>query len=217
MSGSRRWHIAQAAELRWWRRYLSKTTPGDYLDRKAGQWREKLALIGDELDLRAGATVLDAGCGPAGIYMVLPECEVHAVDPLIDAYENCLPHFERQAWPWVTFYPVPFEEFTAPEAYDFVFCINAVNHFSDLDLSLDRLLDVLAPGGRLILSSDAHNHALFKHLFRALPLDILHPHQYSADEYEAMFTARGAHIEKRMIVRRAFFFDRWLWVVRRSG
>jgi 2-polyprenyl-6-hydroxyphenyl methylase/3-demethylubiquinone-9 3-methyltransferase len=216
MSGRRRWRIAQKAERRWWRRYLKGKPPEDYLETKAGQWRRELELIADVITVPDGACLLDAGCGPAGIFMMFPECAVDAVDPLLYEYETDLAHFSRKTYPWVTFYPVPFEQFDPPAAYDFVFCNNAVNHFSDLELSLDRLLEALAPHGRLILSSDTHNHALFRYLFRAIPFDVLHPHQYLAAEYEKMLTDRGATIEKRVVVEQHYFFDRWLWVVSRD-
>ena len=138
MRGIRRWRLAQAAELRWWRCHLRKRHPQEYLAWKADQWRQELELIGPGLELRDGARVLDAGCGPAGIFIVLPDCTVHAVDPLIDAYESVLPHFDRTFYPWVTFFPTPVEYFEPPAEYDLVFSNNAVNHFSDLELSRIR-------------------------------------------------------------------------------
>jgi len=216
MAGIRRWRIAQKAERRWWRRYLRGREPEEYLAGKQEQWRRELDLIGEAIEVRPGMRILDAGCGPAGIFMMFPDGTVDAVDPLIESYEADLPHFSREAWPGVTFHPVPFEEFDPVNPYDVIFCNNAVNHFADLPLSIERLLAALAPGGRLVLSSDAHNHAVFRHLFRAVPFDILHPHQYTAAEYEAMITARGGVIEKQVVVKETFFFDRWLWVVIRE-
>ena len=68
------------------------------------------------------------------------------------------------------------EDFESPKNYDKVFCLNAINHVEDLGLCFDKLVQFTRSGGTLIVSIDAHNYQLFKHVFRLLPGDILHPH-----------------------------------------
>ena len=200
-----RWKIAQAAEIRWWKNYLKKKPVGEYLAWKKNYWEEMLQSL--ELAPKAGDRVLDAGCGPAGIFMALPNSEVTALDPLLDQYENDIPHFSKENYPGVHFLSMPLENFEEEEAYDFVFCLNAINHVSDLALSFDRIVRALRPGGQLIVSIDAHNHQILKKIFRLLPGDILHPHQYDQQEYLQMLRQRSCRIQNSILYKPAFIFN----------
>lgn len=207
-----RWKVAQAAELRWWRRYLGRKPGADYLAWKADQWEKQLLLIEADLELYEGELVLDAGCGPAGVFTVLKGFKVDAVDPLLESYEESLQHFHRVDYPWVTFYSIPFEDFELPGHYHVVFCNNALNHFSNLHFSISHLVNAVKPGGQLVITVDAHNHAFFKHLFRLIPLDILHPHQYNMSEWEEMISSRHCKILRKERITRGFFFTRYLFL-----
>jgi 2-polyprenyl-6-hydroxyphenyl methylase/3-demethylubiquinone-9 3-methyltransferase len=210
-----RWRIAQAAEIRWWQFYLHRRDPAAYLNAKRAYWRRVLRAAG--VSVPGGAAVLDAGCGPAGIFLVLDHCRVDAVDPLLEQYEARLPHFSRSAFPWVRFHTGLLEQFDAPAAYDYVFCLNALNHVADLELAADRLLRALRPGGTLVLSVDAHRHALLKPLFRALPGDILHPHQHGLADYRSLLESRSCCIRRTVRLKRGRIFDYWLLVGERSA
>ena len=91
--------------------------------------------------------------------------------------------------------------------FDYIFCLNAINHVSDLDACWDRLFAVAHKDSRLLISIDAHNYSLFKYLFRLLPGDILHPHQYDLKEYQEMIEKRGGHIEFILNKKKEFFFN----------
>ena len=89
-----RWKIAQAAEIRWWQRYLKNKDTGDYATWKKAYWTKLLSEIGLSALLNpntAAQKILDAGCGPAGIFMVLtPQHQLTALDPLLNDYEKKL-------------------------------------------------------------------------------------------------------------------------------
>ena len=97
-----------------------------------------------------------------------------------------------------------------------VFCMNAINHVSDLALCFEKLVELTLPGGSLIVTIDAHNFAFFKHLFRAIPGDVLHPHQYDLKEYEKMLTSRSCELTSVTRMKKEFFFDHYVLVVRRK-
>ncbi len=204
-----RWKIAQAAEIRWWKAYLHKKDTADYSAWKRAYWQQLLTELQEQP--LAGARCLDAGCGPAGIFMALDAQEVHAVDPLLEQYAQ-LPHFAPAHYPWTTFHTQPLEQFQTDQPFDWVFCLNAINHVSDLEQCWQRLYEATATGGRLAVSIDAHNHAFFKHLFRLLPGDILHPHQYDLAEYEAQGKAHGGRLLQALHKDKAFFFDYYVLV-----
>lgn len=205
-----RWKIAQAAEIRWWQRYLNKKPKTDYLEWKGQYWRDLLSRI--DVHPQAGERVLDVGCGPAGAFMVLPDNQVDAVDPLLDSYADKLAHFDQADYPNTTFHPLAFEAYTTDNQYDTVFCLNAINHVADLELCFDKLVHLTKPGGTLVVSIDAHNHSFFKKIFRLLPGDILHPHQYDLPEYQTMLTSRNCTINNSILFNEHFFFNYYVLV-----
>jgi 2-polyprenyl-6-hydroxyphenyl methylase/3-demethylubiquinone-9 3-methyltransferase len=210
-----RWKIAQAAEIRWWQAYLNKKDKAEYLTWKKEYWNTFLKDC--KLEVPAGATCLDAGCGPAGIFTILEQQEVVAVDPLLDSYAQKLAHFKTVDYPNINFVAQVLEQFKPEQPYDFVFCLNAINHVSNLEECWEQLFAATKVGGTLVVSIDAHNHGFFKHLFRAIPGDILHPHQYDLEEYKEMLSQRGGKIIHTIHKDRAFFFDYYVLVVQKNG
>ena len=205
-----RWKLAQEAEIRWWRAYLRRKSPEDYLRQKAEYWHRVLRSA--RFEPAPGARVLDAGCGPAGIFLILEEQEVHAVDPLLEAYRASLPHFEPSSYPYVQFFAQPLEAFRPAAPYDVIFCLNAINHVADLPMALDVLAGALKPGGQLLLSVDVHKHAFLKKIFQWLPGDVLHPHQYSLEEYQGMLAGRGLSVERAVRLKEGLIFDYFMMV-----
>ncbi len=209
-----RWRIAQFFEINWWRHYLRGIETDEYLAWKSRYWNDFLEKIA--IEVPANASVLDAGCGPAGIFTILKTQDVEALDPLLLAYERSLPHFQRARYPGVRFFDCPLEQFSPEKQYDIVFCLNAINHVDNLSACADRLASLVKPGGELALSIDAHCIPLLKRLFRLLPVDILHPHQYDVAEYEDMVTARGFKIDRRVLLKKGFVFDYYVIVASKN-
>ena len=203
-----RWQIAQFFEMHWWRRYLSEKEKDAYLNWKKAYWRNFLHRLG--LVIPPGATVLDAGCGPAGIFTVLPANKVDALDPLLDQYEQHLPHFRKSDYPYARFICAPLEQFMPERPYAFVFCLNAINHVADLALCFDRLRACTQPGGTLLVSVDTHNHNWLKRIFRLVPGDILHPHQYDLEEYKSMLRSSGFQIVTTTLLKKERIFSYYL-------
>lgn len=217
-----RWKIAQAAEIRWWQRYLKNKPTTDYATWKTDYWQKLLAEIGlSALNTEGGGntsahSILDAGCGPAGIFMIFKNQKVDALDPLLDEYEASLPHFKKSFYPNVSFYSQPLESFDKKNAYDTIFCLNAINHVADLARSFDILVAAAKKGGKLVVSIDAHNYSVLKHIFQALPGDILHPHQYDLAEYKAMLTERGCTIDSVILKKPEFIFNYYVLVATKN-
>lgn len=210
-----RWRIAQKLEICWWKRYLNSQPDKVYLERKKAYWHRILDEAG--CVPLVGERVLDAGCGPAGVFTVLENCRVDAVDPLVAQYRETLSVFSDYQYPWTQFFCTKLEDFRVSERYSRVFCFNAINHVEDIRRGMDILADAVAPGGTLILSSDAHRHSILKWLFRLLPGDALHPHQYDRKEYIQFLRERGFRVERELVLRREFIFEYCLWVARRDG
>ena len=217
MNKTIKWKLAQFAEIRWWKNYLGKQSVADYKSYKLDYWQNFLKKISSDFAISPNETVLDAGCGPAGIFMALPtDLSIAAVDPLLEAYEEELDHFSKKDYPHVSFEAKGIEEVIDEEAYNHVFCLNCINHVSNLELALDRLVGATKQGGVIYLSIDAHNHQVLKWLFRAVPLDILHPHQYDLSEYSQMLETRGCEVQQSIRVKKEAIFDYYLLVARKK-
>lgn len=215
MQSTKKWRLAQKLELLWWKRYLNKKSPAEYLVWKQNYWRDFLVKIGMPSLSFKNQEILDAGCGPAGINMVLENNNVTAFDPLIDDYKTLL-HFQSQQFPFVNYHKNTLESFKSDKQFDTIFCLNAINHVSDIDKSYQILANNLKSGGKIIISIDAHNHAFFKHLFRLVPGDALHPHQYDLQEYRDFVLNCGLKIESEHRLDKGFFFDYWAMVVSKN-
>jgi 2-polyprenyl-3-methyl-5-hydroxy-6-metoxy-1,4-benzoquinol methylase len=201
-----RWRIAQFFEIRWWQRYLASKDKAAYYDWKRRYWHSFLEK--SQLQPTAGASILDIGCGPAGIFTIFEhDHHTDAVDPLLQEYEQKLPHFKRSDYPTVRFFTETIEQFQADRQYDWVFCLNAINHVADIHSGFDQLVRFVKPGGTLVVSVDAHNFSFLKTIFRAFPGDILHPHQYDLPEYENMLTQRGRTIQRTILIKKEHIFN----------
>lgn len=209
-----RWKIAQFFELRWWRGYLKKKSPQEYLQWKRDYWKAFLEKISLETTMLR-EPIIDIGCGPAGIFTVLASKQITALDPLLEAYEE-LSIFEKLDYPEVDFVAKSFEDYEVERQFETLFCLNAINHFIEIESSFKQLHNISKNDGKLILSIDAHNHRFFRWLFAILPLDILHPHQYYLEEYETMLMAAGFTIETKVCLKKEFFFDYWVIVAKAS-
>lgn len=200
-----RWKIAQALEIRWWRRYLKHKEEKSYLVAKQAYWQRILQALA--IDIQPAMRVLDAGCGPAGIFMILNKSIVDAVDPLVEEYEQNLSHFKKADYPNVQFYSQAFEYFEIKQSYNIVFCMNAINHVADLGLCVNKLVAATATDGQLILAVDVHKYQVLKNVFRAIPGDLLHPHQHGLEDYIKMLELQGCKIVKTIIVKTGRIFD----------
>ncbi|WP_116124489.1 class I SAM-dependent methyltransferase [Lewinella sp. IMCC34183] len=212
---SPRWRLAQFLELRWWRRYLRRRPPGEYLRDKRAYWQRVLDQL--EWEVQPGVRTLDAGCGPAGIFILLHDRQrITALDPLLVQYEE-LPVFDRAHYPAVRFLPLPLEAAGRLDPYDCIYCFNAINHVADWEQCLDRLTQLARPGTRMILSSDVHRFGALYHLFRAVPGDALHPQQHRPAAYREALRRRGWRIERETLLRTTPIFDYRAWVCQWEG
>ncbi len=209
-----RWKIAQWFELRWWKNYLHGKSKEEYLAWKKQWWGAILSMLPDEMQIWSDAKIVDLGCGPSGVFMMYGAYDVTAVDPLIEEYEKQIPFFRRENFKNVKFVKSTIEEFETKEKFDFVFCMNAINHVRDFEKAMDVLVNCVGERRNLVLTIDAHNHSFFKKLFRLVPGDILHPHQYDLMEYQGALEKRGIKILKSIRLKHEFFFDHYLIVAK---
>lgn len=205
-----RWKIAQFFENFWWKNYLKNKSPQEYLEWKTAYWNNFLKENNLQKE-NLQEPMVDIGCGPAGIFCIFKNKNLSALDPLLSNYKD-LAIFDKTMYPKTKFIESSFEDAELKEKYNTVFCLNAINHFIDINTSFEKLESICNQKGKLILSIDAHNHSFFRKMFALLPLDILHPHQYNLEEYENLITKNGFEIESKLLLKKEFFFSYWVIV-----
>lgn len=209
--GKVRWKIAQFFEKRWWKNYLKKKDSAEYIEWKKNYWEELIQKCGFEKK-NLEAPILDIGCGPAGIFTIFEGEKVTAIDPLLSEYEE--EHlFKKADYRSVHFESVSFEDFQTTQKFRTVFCLNAINHFEDLEFSFKKLAEVADEDAVIFLSIDAHNHKILKRLFTFMQFDILHPHQYTLEDYEKYVTDLGMDIKSSHRFEKRMIFDYWMLVI----
>lgn len=211
-----RWAVAQFFEKFWWNNYLKKKNPAEYIQWKKNYWMSFVEDIQFNFKESEGIN-LDIGCGPAGTFIVSEESNTKwlALDPLLDNYQK-LDIFNEEKYPKVKFVNSSFEDFNSTEQFENIFCINAINHFITLKENFEKLNSLLKADGTLILSTDAHNYSLLKWILYTLPLDILHPHQYTDLEYEQMMKDSGFIIESKTLKKKEFIFSYYIYRLRKA-
>jgi len=185
----------------------------DYLKWKEGYWRDFLLKI--PMPIKPNERILEIGCGPAGLFMMFPQNQMTAVDPLLKKYRQHLSPLEENKFSHVEFLEMPFEQFSDNEGFDAILCVNAINHVADLAACFDKIGGLMRPGARLIMTIDAHHWPLLKKVFRLIPGDILHPHQHSLADYGAFLTGVGCKLELTKVLKKSFIFDYCLIVATR--
>lgn len=206
-----KWKIAQTLEYKWWKRYLQKKPADEYLDWKRVYWNNVLNRISPYVPLTGNQQIMDAGCGPAGIFIVLDAHHVTAVDPLLHKYST-FNHFNENNYPWVHFLNQPLETFQQKEVFDSIFCMNAINHVNDIELCYNNLEAALKPGGVIVITTDCHRNNILKKIFQMLPGDMLHPVQLNIKEYNAFLTKRGLEIISVIHFNRTLIFDYYITI-----
>ena len=206
-----KWKLAQYLESRWWRWYLGSKHPEEYYRWKFSYWHNFLKTIGNELSLSPDDQYLDLGCGPAGIFMVLPG-HITAVDPLIEQYRNDFPFLFQHLTGKVQFYAAKAEDFRSDTLFDSVFCLNVINHVNDIGHAMHNIHRLSKPGGTLVISVDEHRWRILYHLFKWLPLDVLHPYQLKREDFEKLLISNGFEVKSDTVLKSGTIFRYRVWM-----
>ena len=212
-----RWKIAQWFELQWWKRYLSGKSKEEYIAWKTNYWLQLMRTLELGKGIEAADTIVDFGCGPFGLPLANQQWQkqLTAVDPLLDEYATTIPFFNKQDYSGTHFITLSMEDFSSLEKFNLVFCMNAINHVHSMDKAFDVVVGSAQQNSKIVVSIDAHNFSFFKFLFRLIPGDILHPHQYDLKEYSRFLESRNCKIEQAVCIKQEFFFDHYVLVARK--
>ncbi|TVR78555.1 MAG: methyltransferase domain-containing protein [Chitinophagaceae bacterium] len=212
-----KWGIAQFFEQLWWRIYLKNKNPEAYILWKKKYWETFLKQIPEiAFPKTANSRILDAGCGPAGIFLILQNQNFIAIDPLFNYYKEKFPAYNSYYKPEDSFINSKIESFSSTDKFDLIFCLNAINHVEDIDKALTRLAELSNEKATLVISTDVHNYTFFKKIFRFFSFDVLHPYQGDSNYYEEKLKKAGFSIQRDFVKKREFFFTYIVFVCRKD-
>lgn len=207
---STKWKLAQFFELKWWHFYFKGKEKTAYLNWKKGYWKRVFEQIENSVSIQLTASILELGCGPAGCFIYFTQNKIIAVDPLIQSYQKSLTFFDPSEYPNTQFISLSIEDVSIEQQFDVILCFNAINHVNDIELSLEKIHSWVKPQGKVFLSVDAHNYANLKAIFKAIPGDILHPHQYTLQEYKQLCSNAGFICAESILLKKEMIFSHYL-------
>lgn len=160
------WKEAQANELSFWMSFFTQELRAPSRDfvlgyRMAESWLHFQALgygwivkrnSSDENPLRG--KVLDVGCGPISVLEHGLGYDVVGIDPLMAKYAQAMPDFVRLGFVNNAEYRSGTIADVAEQDFDFVWCVNVLDHLDNWSETVGHFARVLKPGGTLMLSTD---------------------------------------------------------------
>ena len=181
-------------EFSWWEKFDQKLfDPEAFLTDMQKWFSEILDIVIQDTGIPSQSNLIDVGCGPDGIFQVLQEYNVTAIDPLLLEYER-LSFFKRSWYPFVKFSPSTLEEYVADGhkfEFDLAFCINVLNHIADLKKAIRHLVSLVPQGGSIVVTLDTYDGFRKWIRWKFPELDPLHPHAHSVPEYLSLFEQEG--------------------------
>lgn len=115
-------------------------------------------------------TVIEVGCGPAGVVPFLKNATAIGVEPLVEEY--------RKLWDLsndnVEYICSEIESFEPDKKADVVICWNVLDHVSDIETATRKLHDMLKPDGELWLLINLKDYRGYWKIFKG-SLELAHP------------------------------------------
>lgn len=181
----RRWRHAQAEELNCWTEIRHKLQSAEYIEKKKEYWRRVLRKAGLSLDKLHEKRILEVGCGPSGIFLLLePSSNILLLDPLMNDYKRLAPDLVRSH----RSVSEPLESADLCDRFDVVFAVNCIDHCSDIRLFLERLAAVTAARGTVVLAVNTHLREWTEFVWQKAQrfMEPHHPYHFTADGYSRL-------------------------------
>lgn len=174
-------------EVNWWKHFIFKHFSPDqetsqklFLDRFRIECTKRWNYICDPLGFDTNkyreSALLDIGNGPCGLLNFVPGIIKVGIDPNNQMYRanEILFNIEDS----VRYITCPAEKLPLPDAFfDFISCVNVLDHVNDPQIVLDEIIRVLKPGGVFFLSVDTR---------REEETSLVHPHAFDGGKFIEM-------------------------------
>ena len=179
-----RWLVAQRQEER-------AVSDADSIKEFLRVRRHTWARLVDELKISVdpATRILEIGGGPTSIFLAIREGERYAVDPAYSRLFDMHPFMrDVEEYKGVNFIGCPLEEMAPGKQFDIIFMVNVLDHVGSLKPVVDKIEELLAPGGTLVIVVDCYADPVVKNIIRFFDPDPSHPHHFTGGEVSRLFS-----------------------------
>ncbi|MGC9605204.1 MAG: class I SAM-dependent methyltransferase [Minisyncoccia bacterium] len=152
---------------------------------------------------------MEIGCYPGKFLAVFGEkgYELNGVDSF-HGTDSLSGWFKSRGYRYNHFYEADIFDFKSQIKYDLVCSFGFIEHFNDLEEVLDKHLELLKPGGKIIIDVPNLNSPIYYFLYKLFEPDVLKNHVLSSMNLKAITSvmiAKGCRIDYSGYVGRFYF------------
>lgn len=123
--------------------------------------RKILKIEGGKLDKKGNWKLLDAGCGfgqyDRFILKQFTNVEILSIDVKVDYLEDCSNYFKSDIDSGrIEFREADLLTFKPDHQFDFILCVDVLEHIEDDQQVINNLASSLKPGGKILMHSPSH-------------------------------------------------------------
>ena len=179
----------------------------DFLRLRRFTWASLLEVLKDEVAVDNSKRVLDIGCGPTSIFLALRDGQKYVVDPALDRLFQ-LHEFMKDVEEYkdVNFSSCPIEETTFDKPFDLIFSINSIDHVGALEPVIEKIDELLTPGGILVVIVDCYADKAVSAIMNFFDVDLPHPHHFIIGDIARIFPSYK-HIKQDNDILKIFQVD----------
>lgn len=186
MSDKDRWQIAQQVEKA--HRERVKYTP-EFISRAKSNGTSLLRIASEcGVAFDDSYKILEIGSAGTSIFLALQKGQRYAIDPLFNYIFDLYPFLkELEEYQEVNFITSTVEDASFSFKFDVIFAINVLDHTRDPQKVADKLKNLLAPGGYLIIVVDTYADKVVRNIMQFFDPDPAHPHHFIPENITALF------------------------------
>lgn len=182
-----RWLIAQEQERK---SQESTEDMKEWLHMRRLTWPRLLDSLKGDITFGNSKRILDIGSGPTSIFLALREGERYAVEPTWERLFQLHPFIkEVEEYKGVNFISCLIEEAVFDKQFDLIFMINVLDHVGELKPVVDKIDELLAPSGNLVVSVDCYADTTIKNIISFFDVDLPHLHHFVAEDIIRLFSS----------------------------
>jgi SAM-dependent methyltransferase len=181
-----RWQIAQMAERKGRKR--EPYTP-ESISRAKSQFITSLEMLEQcGITFDNSQKLLDIGSAGTSVFSVLETGQRYCVDPLLNHIFTLYPFIQEiREYKGVHFISSRIEEVDFSFRFDLIFMINLLDHTRNPREIVDKVTNLLASGGHVIVTLDTYNSKRIRDIIQFFDPDPAHPHHFMRNDVERLF------------------------------
>lgn len=180
-----RWLVAQEQEKR---AIESMEYIKEWLRVRRLTWPRLVDSLKGEISLDGKTRILEIGGGATSIFLAIRNGERYVVDPALEHLFQLHPFIKKvEEYKGVNFIAQPVEELAFDKRFDLIFIINVLDHLGELNPVVDKIDELLAPSGNLVVAVDCYADPVVRKIMTFFDVDLPHPHHFVAEDIIKLF------------------------------